>query len=108
MTTRAVLQYCSRNLTFSRLFVGLAICLAGSCVLLTLFVLPEVYMSRARILIRTPEEKFDPYPAQTLFEKIRSRRALEPVIGKVNLTSALAKEARGKGELTAEEAYEEG
>jgi capsular polysaccharide biosynthesis protein len=106
MNARSLLQYCTRHFTFSRLFVGMTVCLLSLCVITTLFVLPEVYMSRARILIRVPQEAVDPYQVQTMFEKIKSRKVLEPVIARLNLTSALAKEAGLKNELSSEEAYQ--
>jgi len=106
MNTHFLLQFCSKNLTFTRLLLGLTVCLVGLCVLITLLVLPQVYMSKARILIRVPGEKYDSYQVQTVLEQIRSRKVLDPVIARLNLTSALAKESGLKGELTPEEAYQ--
>jgi capsular polysaccharide biosynthesis protein len=102
MSAHSFLQFCDRKLTFGRLFAGITIILAGLCVIMTLFVLPRVYMSQAKLLIRTPTETIDPFQGQSIFEKIKSRKVIEPVIAKLNLTSALAE---GAGELTVEEAH---
>jgi capsular polysaccharide biosynthesis protein len=106
MNAHFLLQFCSKNLTFTRLLLGLTVCLVGLCVLVTLLALPQVYMSTARILIDMPEEKYDSYPAHTVLEQIKSRKVLDPVIARLNLTSALAKESGRKGELTPDEAYQ--
>jgi len=103
MNTHFLLQFCSKNLSFARLLVGLTACLVGLCVLITLLVLPRVYLSKS--LIGMPPEKYDAYQVHTVLEQIRSRKVLDPVIARLNLTSALAKESGLKGELTPEEAY---
>ena len=105
MNTHSLLRSCSKNLTFTRLLLGLTVCLVGSCVLLTLLALPRIYMSQARILVRAPGDKYDSYQAHAVVEQIRSRQVLDTVIARLNLTSVLAKESGRKGELTPEEAY---
>ena len=106
MNAHVLLQFCSKNLTFTRLLLGLTVCLVGLCVALTLLALPQVYMSKARILIRAPGEKYDSYQAHAVLEQIKSRKVLDPVIARLNLTSALAKESGLKGQLTPDEAYQ--
>lgn len=106
MNRDAMLKYCSRKFTFSRLFAGLALLLMGLCALVTLFALPQVYQGQARIVVPTPEGSYDPYQVQVVFEKIQSRQVLEPVIRDLKLTSALASEAGVKGELTMTETYQ--
>jgi len=104
MNTHFLLQFCSKNLTFTRLLVGLTVCLVGLCVLITLLVLPRVYLSKS--LIGMPAEKYDAYQVHTVLEQIRSRKVLDRVIARLNLTSAFAMESGLKGELTPDEAYQ--
>jgi capsular polysaccharide biosynthesis protein len=104
MNTHFLLQFCSKNLTFTRLTLGLTVCLVGLCALITLMVLPRVYLSKS--LIGMPAEKYDAYQVHTFLEQIQSRKVLDPVIARLNLTSALAKESGLKSELTPDEAYQ--
>src|SRR6185503_2463408 len=87
----------NRSLTFGRLWVALTTCFVTFCVATTVYLLPKVYASEARLLVRTAQGREDAYQVDTLLEKIRSRMVLEPVIGELNLTAALADERTVSG-----------
>jgi capsular polysaccharide biosynthesis protein len=108
MNAHSVLQYCSRSLTFSRLFAGTTICLLSLCLIVTVFVLPKVYVSTARISLSPPNAgpiAYDPYFVQTSFEKIKSQKVLNAVIEELNLAAVLANEAGVTPAFTTAEAY---
>ena len=97
VSTGGILLFCNRSLTFGRLWVALTICFVTFCVATTVYLLPKVYASEARLLVRTAQGRDDAYQVDTVLEKIRSRMVLEPVIGELNLTAALADETISGG-----------
>ena len=107
MNAHSVLQYCSRSLTFNRLFAGMTVCLLSTCIIVTVFVLPKVYMSTARIDLSTvgAAGAYDPYLIQTSFEKMKSQKVLNTVIEELNLAAVLANELRVPQALTTAETY---
>lgn len=107
MNAHSVLHYCSRSLTFSRLFVGTTICLLSLCMIVTVFLLPKVYLSTARIDLSAANAAgtFDPYRIQTSFEKIKSQKVLNAVIEELDLGAVLTKEWKVKQPLTTAETY---
>jgi capsular polysaccharide biosynthesis protein len=107
MNISSVAQYCSRNLTFARLFAAMTVALITLCVIVTLFVLPKVYMSTARVAMAVPQGTYDPYTVQTFFDKVTSERVLNAVIDELNLGAVLAKEKGLQAPLSAAETREE-
>ena len=108
MNAHSVLQYCSRSLTFNRLFAGMTVCLLSTCIIVTVFVLPKVYVSTARINLSPPNAgpiAYDPYFIQTIFEKMKSQKVLNGVIKELNLTAVLANELGVPQALTTAETY---
>lgn len=98
MSGDAILLFCNRHLTFGRLWVALTICFMTICVAGTVYLLPKVYASKARILMRTEQGTHDPYRVDALLENIQSRKVLEPVIDELNLTAMLVGERNVSGE----------
>jgi capsular polysaccharide biosynthesis protein len=106
MSTRSFLNSYSERLSFRRLFIASTMCLLTACIVVTVFILPKTYLGLARVNLMMPTGAFDPYYLQTTFEKIRSRRVLDPVIEELNLTKILAEQAGAPARLKPAEADE--